>query len=234
MTSEQLAILSGTNNLKNTPAGGGYYDTITLAKDGNFYLAHYSEPKATRPDPTKLGTDFAMTIIKLRFKQSLWQDKVQVLESVEYDAGATGIPTTQGTMTEAEAKAKGAKKALIAYGLYEGKMVKMTVSGGSLYNPDDTEDLRLYSYLQDFGDDEHIFMYETVVSSKENTYEFGGETKTNYQMTFAKSVNSDIEAVGVALPLLVADLVENDKRDLRFLKHTSPSQKNVVEDSEPF
>lgn len=234
MTSEQLAILSGTNNLKNTPAGGGYYDTITLAKDGNFYLAHYSEPKATRPDPTKLETVFAMTIIKLRYKLSLWENRVQTLESTEYDAGTETIATTQGTMTETEAKARGAKKALVAYGLYEDKMVKMSVSGGSLYNPDDTEDLRLYSYLQSFSDDEHIFMYETVVSSKIHEYEYNGEDKTSYQMTFAKSVLSDIESVGLALPKLVTDLVENDKRDLRFLGSNTPKPVGPVADDDAF
>lgn len=240
MTPEQIAALSGTNNYKGTHAGGGYYDTVTMGKDGKFYLAHYSQPKAEREDPTALGENIAITILKIRSKLTKWQDNQQVLSSVEYDAGMEKIATTSGDMSEAEIKALGAKKALVIYALHDEKVVKLTVSGGSLYNPEDTEDMRLYSYLQSFEGDDHSFMVETVVSSKEVSYEFDGEKKTTYHMTFARGAANgakELTVVGSKLTELIESLIDNDARDLKFLGLNSAKPAVATSagaDDEPF
>lgn len=220
MTPEQLAAMAGTNAYKGGHVGGSYYDTITLGKDGKFYLSFYSQPKDKREDPKALGKSVDITILKIRGKLTKWQDNAQVLTSVEYDAGATEIATTKGVMTEKAAKDLGAKKSLVVYAEYKGSLVKLTVSGGSLYNPDDEEDLRLYSYLQSFEGDDHSFMVQTKVKAKEVDYEFDGESKTTYHMTFAKGKESDLEVVGTILTGLVESLPDNDARDLKFLGWT--------------
>jgi len=43
MSPEELAQMSGTNAYKGGHVGGSYYDTITLGKDGKFYLSFYSQ-----------------------------------------------------------------------------------------------------------------------------------------------------------------------------------------------
>lgn len=224
MNPEQLAQLAGTNAYKGGHVGGSQYDTITLGKDGKFYLAYYSQPKDKREDPIVIGSKVSLTILKIRSKFTKWQDNAKVLESVEYDAGAQLIETTKGQLTEKELKEQGAKKALVVYAKHKDSLVKLTVSGGSLYNPDDTEDLRLYSYLQSFEGDDHTFMFETIVKAKEVDYEFDGETKTTYHMTFAKGKASDLEAVGALLTKLVVDLPENDASALKFLGYTKKAE----------
>lgn len=241
MTPEQIAALSGSNAYKGGHLGGGYYDTITLGKDGKFYLSHYSQKKDERPDPTNLGDTFAVTFIKMRGKLTRWENSTKTLESVEYDAGTDPISTTAGDISEKVAKEMGAKKSLIVYGLLDEKIVKMTVSGGSLYNPDDTEDLRLYSYLQSFEGDDHSFMVETVVTAKEVEYSYDGEDKKTYHMTFAKGAPNDTKAlavVGEKLTQLVEELIDNDARDLKFLgkSPTAPTPVTIGadEDEVPF
>lgn len=228
MTPEQLAAMAGTNAYKGGHVGGSYYDTISLAKDGKFYLSFYSQPKDKREDPKVLGNSVKLTIVKVRSKLTKWQDNAQVLTSVEYDAGAETIATTKGMMTEKEAKELGAKKSLILYAEYKGTLVKLTVSGGSLYNPDDEDDLRLYSYLQSFEGDDHIFMVETTVKAKEVAYEFDGEDKTTYHMTFSAGKKSDLELVGTVLKELTENLPENDARDLKFLGHTKKAEEQYA------
>jgi hypothetical protein len=106
--------------------------------------------------------------------------------------------------------------------------VKLTVSGGSLYNPDDEEDLRLYSYLQSFEGDDHIFMAETTVKAKEFAYEFNGEDKTTYHMTFAKGKKSDLALVGTTLTTLTESLPDNDARDFMFLGFTKKADEQYA------
>lgn len=231
MSPEQIAALSGANAYKGGHVGGSYYDTITLGKDGKFYLAHYSQPKDKREDPTLLGDTFAMTIIKVRSKLTRWQDNAQTLSSVEYDAGTEIVATTAGDITEKQAKEMGAKKSIIIYGLVNEKITKITVTGGSLYNPDDTEDLRLYSYLQSFEGDDHSFMVETVVTAKEVVYEYNGEKKLTYHMTFAKGApngDKELAVVGAKLTELIDQLKDNDARDLKFLGSTPKSAAPTV------
>lgn len=245
MSPEEIATLAGTNNYKGGHAGGGYYDTITLGKDGKFYLTYYSQKKEERQDPADLGDTLALTILKIRSKLIKWENSVKTLESVEYDAGAETIPTTVGDLTEKQAKDMKASKSLIIYGLYNDQVTKLTVAGGSLYSPEDKEDLRLYSYLQSFEGDDHSFMVETVIGSKEVPYldKNTGETKTNYNMTFAKGVPNDKKAlalVGTTLKQLVEELKDNDLRDLKFLGSSAPAKTTAVstgsdaEDEEPF
>lgn len=244
MNTEELAALAGTNAYKGGHVGGSQYDTITLGKDGKFYLSHYSQPKDKREDPEAIGSKLNLTILKIRGKLVQWQDNAKVLESIEYDAGAETIETTKGKLTEKEAKGLGAKKSLVVYAKYKDGLVKLTVSGGSLYNPDDEEDLRLYSYLQSFEGDDHTFMVETTVKAKEVEYEYDGETKTTYHMTFAKGKASDLEAVGKLLTQLVAELPDNDKSALKFLGYTKTANEQydgtktvtteTEEEQEPF
>lgn len=245
-TKEELAKLAGTDSYKGGHVGNSYYDTITLGKDGKFYLSFYSQEKDKREDPKALGKSVDITILKIRGKLTKWQDNAQVLTSVEYDAGATEIATTKGVMTEKQAKDLGAKKSLVVYAEYKGSLVKLTVSGGSLYNPDDEEDLRLYSYLQSFEGDDHSFMVQTKVKAKEVEYEFDGESKTTYHMTFAKGKESDLKLVGTILTELTENLPDNDARDLKYLGWTKkaeeqydgtsgPVAKDAVDDGEePF
>ena len=237
MTPEQIAQMAGTNTYKGTHAGGGYYDTIMMGKDGKFYLSHYSQPKDKREDPEVIGSSVVLTILKIRSKFTKWQDNAKILESAEYDAGTETIQTSLGSRTEKELKEGGAKKALIIYANHKDSIVKLTVSGGSLYNPDDTEDMRLYSYLQSFEGDEHSFMFETTVKAKEVPYEYNGESKTTYHMTFTKDKASDLEAVGTMLTGLVAELPENDARDLKFLgsaPRTATGTSTPTEEEAPF
>ncbi len=241
MSPEQIAALSGSNAYKGSHLGGGYYDTITLGKDGKFYLAYYSQKKDERQDPTALGETFAMTILKLRGKLSKWENNVQTLTSVEYDAGTEVIATTVGDISEAEAKKLGAKKAVVIYALVNEKITKLQVAGGSLYNPEDEEDLRLYPYLQSFEGDDHSFMVETVVTAKEVKYAYEGEEKTTYHMTFAKGApNKDAElaVVGEKLVQLIDELKDNDARDLKFLgsapKTAAPTVAGADDSGEPF
>jgi len=220
MSPEQIAAMSGANAYKGGHVGGAYYDTITLGKDGKFYLAYYSQKKDERADPIVVGDTFAMTILKIRSKLTRWQDNQQTLTSAEYDAGANTIPTTAGNLTEKQAKEMGAKKSLVIYGLYEDRPIKLTVSGGSLYNPDDVDDMRLYSYLQSFEGDDHSFMVETVVSAKDVKYTYEGEEKNTYHMTFARgAVNGkkELDLVGTTLAALIEGLVDNDAHDLKYL-----------------
>jgi hypothetical protein len=218
-TKQQLDALSGAKDYAQTPLGGAYYDTITLGKDGKFYIAHYSQPKDTREDPKCLEGAFEMTIVKIRRKMTAWVNGTKNLESVEYDAGATEVLTTNGMMSEAQAKSFGASVSLVVYGIYNGKTVKMQVSGGSLYNPEDTQHLRLYTYLQSYSDTESVYDYATIVGAKLNHYTDGaGIARDNYQMVFKRSDKaSDLEAVGATLTELATQLPENDARDARFL-----------------
>lgn len=230
-TKEQLAELLGDKEYKSAPTGGQYFDTINLGKDGKYYISFYSQPKDEREDPEMLGEVFKMTIVKIRRKLSKWLDRTNVLDSVEYDAGTDLVHTTAGDITEKEAKSQGAKVALILYGLYDGKTVKLTVTGGSLYNPDDEEDLRLYSYLQSFEEDEHTFMFETTIGAKENTYtDPDGIEHTNYQMTFKKGKeHKKLDAIGEVMVALPAILEENDARDLKYLGKNSAKATTPVE-----
>lgn len=239
MSPEQIAALSGSNAYKGGHTGGSYYDTITLGKDGKFYLAHYSQPKDKREDPSCLGESVEVVIVKIRGKLTRWENNVQTLTSVEYDAGTDVIATTVGDMSEKDAKGMGAKKAVVLYVLRDGAIAKMTVSGGSLYNPEDTESLRLYSYLQSFEGDDHTFMYKTIVTAKEVQYEYDGEAKTTYHMTFTKGAeNTPVElgAVGESLTVLVEELVDADARDLKFLgfDNTAKATSAGSDDEEPF
>lgn len=234
MTPEQIAQMAGTNAYKGSPVGGGYYDTITLGKDGKFYLAFYSQEKDKRPDPQTLGESFDFTILKVRSKLIQWENSTKVLESVEYDAGTDRIATSAGDMTEKEAKGRGAKVSKVLYGLKDNKVVKVTVTGGSLYNPDDEVDLRLFTYLQSFEEDDHSFMYTTTVKAKEVEYIKDNETKTNYQMTFKKGAATDLQVVGKSLTTLMEELPENDARDLKFLGvNNSPKTPDSSQDINP-
>jgi hypothetical protein len=217
MNAAEIAKMAGTDAYKGGHVGGGYHDTITLGKDGKFYLAYYSQLKTERADPICLGDSVDVTFLKVRSKLTRWEDNKQTLTSVEYDAEAGEIATSIGAMTEKEAKASGAKKALVIYALHEGKLVKMQVAGGSLYNPDDEENLRLYSYMQSFEGDDHTFMSVTKIAAIENEYEWEGETKKSFHMCFAKEGESNLEKVGSSLEALMAELEENDARDLKFI-----------------
>ena len=251
MNPEQLAVMAGTNAYKGGHVGGSQYDTITLGKDGKFYLAYYSQPKDQREDPIVLGTEFTFTILKIRQKFIYWKDNTKVLESVEYDAGADLIDTNKGKMTEKDAKCIdgftdeekpkpiGAKVSRVIYAKYKDGIVKLQVTGGSLYNPDDTENLRLLNYLQSFEGDDHVFMFETTVKTLEHEYEYNDEDKKTYHMTFAQGKASDLEAVGALLTKLVVELPENDASALKWLnstpKATTTSTGETVDDeSEPF
>lgn len=230
-TKEQLDALSGVKEYTQAPVGGAYYDAITLGKDGKFYLAHYSQPKASREDPKCLDGAFEMTIVKIRRKLTAWVNGTKNLESVEYDAGATEVLTTNGMMTEAKAKSFGASVALVVYGIYDGKIVKLQVTGGSLYNPEDTQHLRLYSYLQSYSDAESVYDYATIVGAKQNRYTDGaGISRENYQMVFKRSEKaSDLEVVGATLTELAKQLPENDARDAKFLgKSTTPAPQDAT------
>jgi hypothetical protein len=241
MNPDQLAQMAGTNAYKGGHVGGSQYDTITLGKDGKFYLAYYSQPKDQREDPIVIGSKVSLTILKIRQKFIYWKDNTKVLESVEYDAGADLIDTNQGKMTEKDAKCIdgftdetdeekpkpiGAKVSRVIYAKYKDGIVKLQVTGGSLYNPDDTENLRLLNYLQSFEGDDHVFMYETTVKAKEVEYKNRetGKTETTYHMTFTKDKASDLEAVGVLLTKLVAELPENDASALKFLGYTKKTE----------
>jgi hypothetical protein len=220
-TKEELDALSGAGAYRSSPVGGGYYDTITLGKDGKFYLAHYSQDKAERQDPTTLGDTFTCTVLKIRRKCVMWINGRKEMESVEYDAEATDVHTTYGPMTEAQAKTRGAKVELHVYMLIDGNITKMQVMGGSLYNPDDTTDMRLYTYLQSLEEGE-LATITTVVGAKENRYTHEGVEKTNYQMTFKRGTElTDLTPVGDALTRLVAELPENDARDAKWLGRSS-------------
>jgi len=245
MDTEKIAQMAGTDKFKGGHVGGSYVDTITLGKDGKFYKAFYSQPKDKREDPKNLGTSIKVTLLKIRGKLTRWEENQQTLESVEYDAGTDLIATTKGDMSEQTAKGLGAKKALIVYALHDGGLVKLTVSGGSLYSPapeegDEDYDekmkvhlktLRLYSYLQSFEGDEHTFMVETEMKALLNEYEWDGEKKTNYHMTFSAGKESDIEAVGKALEQLVEELIDNDARDLKFLGFEKKAEADYKGDS---
>lgn len=225
-TPEQLAALSGGNAYKQTPLGGAYYDTINLGNDGKYYMNFYSQPKDQRQDPEEVTAPFTAIILKPRRKLIQWDNREKVLESIEYDAGATTIPTTQGNMTEKEAKSRGAKVQIVLYMLMQGRIVRTVVTGSSLYNPEDIDDMRLYAYLQSFGDDEHMFMYETIIGSKPSTYtDKDGFDKTTYQMTFKRGTAlTSLDEVGTALTQLAESLVENDARDLKYLGSSKPAQ----------
>ena len=238
MSPEQIEQLAGTNAYKGGHVGNSQYDTITLGKDGKFYLAYYSQPKDQREDPIVIGSKVSLTILKIRQKFIYWKDNTKVLESVEYDAGADLIDTNQGKMTEKDAqciggltgeekpKPIGAKVSRVIYAKYKDGIVKLQVTGGSLYNPDDTENLRLLNYLQSFEGDDHVFMFETTVKAKEVEYKNRetGKTETTYHMTFTKDKASDLEAVGVLLTKLVAELPENDASALKFLGYTKKAE----------
>ena len=238
MSPEQIEQLAGTNAYKGGHVGNSQYDTITLGKDGKFYLAYYSQPKDQREDPIVIGSKVSLTILKIRQKFIYWKDNTKVLESVEYDAGADLIDTNKGKMTEKDAKCIdgftdeekpkpiGAKVSRVIYAKYKDGIVKLQVTGGSLYNPDDTENLRLLNYLQSFEGDDHVFMYETTVKAKEVEYKNRetGKTETTYHMTFTKDKASDLEAVGVLLTKLVAELPENDASALKFLGYTKKAE----------
>lgn len=229
---EELAKMSGSKEQGGAPIGGVYYNTITLGKDGKFYISFYSQPKDTRKDPDMLGSEVTLPIIKIRRKINKWQDKVNVLESTEYDAGTELIHTTAGDITEKEAKGMGGKVSLVVYAIKDDELVKFTVSGGSLYNPNDEDDMRLYGYLQSFGDDEHIFMFDTIIGAKENTYiDKDGIEAVNYQMTFKRGKTlKSLELIGTKLAELIKQIEENDARDLRFLGSHGKSTTTMKDD----
>jgi hypothetical protein len=89
-------------------------------------------------------------------------------------------------------------------------------------------------------------MYETTVKAKEVEYKNRetGKTETTYHMTFAKDKASDLEAVGVLLTKLVAELPENDILSLKFLGYTKTANEEydgtktvtteTEEEQEPF
>lgn len=229
-TKEDLAALSGDKEQGGSAVGGNYFDTLTLGKDGKYYISYYSQPKDERQDPDVLGETVKLVMMKIRRKISKWVDKTNVLESVEYDAGTERVSTTAGDISEKEAKAQGGKVALVVYAILKGETVKFTVSGGSLYNPKDEENMRLYSYLNSFADDEHTFMFETVLGAVENKYtdEDGFET-TNYQMTFKRGKElKSLEEVGTKLTELAEQLPENDARDLKFLGKNGSKAEQVT------
>lgn len=218
LTPEKLAELSGSKSVGGgsfTPAS--YFNKITLGKNGHYYLDEYSVPKAERPDPTDLTEKVTITIIKLRAKWQKWVDNSIVLESAQYDAEHP-INTTEGVKTEAELKALKAKKTIVLYVILNGKLATLEVSGGSLYNPDDLEDLRFYNYLTSLGDD-HVFQFQTELGVKQNSWTPEGETepKVSNQMTFKNVGPSDLNIVGTELEALVAQLVINDETEVKFL-----------------
>jgi len=220
-----LAAITGENAYKSAPVGGQYFNAVSLGKDGKYYVTYYSQPKDQREDQKMLPSPFKATILKIRRKLSRWIKEQHTfdLKSVEYDAGATTIPTTLGDMTEKDAKAQGASVQLVLYILVGGRIVKADVSGGSLYNPNDTEDLRLYSYLQSFeNEDEHTFMYETLIGSKLGTNRDGTPSQY-YDMTFRRgALHTSLDEVGAAITSLPDILAENDARDLKYLGATKP------------
>jgi len=227
-TPEELAAMTGEKQYKQAPVGGQYFDTITLGKDGKFYASYYSQPKDERADPDELGDKFEGTILLIRRKMVAWADREKVFESVEYDAGAELVSTTAGDISEKEAKSLHlAKVGLVLYLLRGEDINKLTVTGGSLYNPDDEDDMRLYPYLQSFDEDEHTFMYQTIIGAKENSYtdNQGFEIK-GYQMTFKRGAShKDLSGVGDAIVKLKELLPECDARDLRFLGKSGGSSK---------
>lgn len=221
-TPSQLAAMSGEATYKQAPTGGNYFDTITLAKDGKLYVSYYSQPKDERKDPDELATPVVGTIIKIRRTLIAFENGRPSLKSVEYDADADRILTTKGELTEKEAKDMGAKVQLVLYVLYNNQITKLQVSGGSLYNPNDEQDMRLYTYLQSFEEDDHSFMHETHIATKPNTYtDSEGFDKTSYQLTFKRGTKHDnLDAVGAAMERLNAELPECDERDKKFLNYT--------------
>ncbi len=225
-TAEQLRALSGQEDYASAPVGGSYYDALAMGKDGNFYLTHYSAPKSERPDPTALGTSVTVPVLKMRRQFQRWSDADNAydIKSVEYDASTPTVATTHGDMSEKQAKAQGAKVSIILYVLVNGKIAKLKVSGSSLYNPEDTENLRLYTYLQSFDEGETLATFETNIKSVTRTYtnKEGVEAST-VDMAFSRGKEvADLTAIGDALTAITTALPENDARDLKYLGSSKP------------
>lgn len=224
-TKEQLDALSGDTNYKQSPVGGVYYDTITLGKDGKYYVNFYSQPKDKRSDPSVIGDTFIATILKIRRKLIQWDDNTKVLESVEYDTDSDAIYTTQGVMSEKEAKALGAKVDVVLYLLTEQGIRKYTVPRNSLFS--DTADDTYYGYIQSFDRDsgERSYMFETVFGTKQTAYkDRKGQDATGIQTTFKRGAEHvSLDEVGKEITSLPEILAENDARDKKWLGSNKPT-----------
>lgn len=235
-----LADITGENNYKNMPVGGMYYDTVTLGKDGKYYINFYSQPKDKRQDPQSLGGEFVGTIIKIRRKLIQWDNGTKVLESVEYDKESDTIQTTNGFMSEKEAKKLGAKVDIVLYVLTKQGIVKYTVPRNALFSDESPEDA-YYGYIQSFDRDngEHTYQFETIFGTKDSTYvNRNGEQVTSPRGTFKRgALHTSLDDVGAAIMSLPEILAENDARDLKWLgstkKHASEVDQQFEGTSKP-
>lgn len=234
-----LAAYAGDEEYKGLPVTTNM-DELKLGTDGKFYVTHYSGEKTDGAWPIDdMGESVEVVVLKVRRKIEKWDNHEMVVASHEYSsrtakvkvAVKNGDEVEEYEMTEKEAKEKyGAKVPIILYVMVvsTGTVVKLKVTGQSLYNPDDTESLRLYSYLQTFEGEQHSFMFVTKLVAKVSGASEDG--KPYYNITFVRGDELDVERLNRVGGLIVGLKTTLDEADKVAAKRSPIYKKKDKED----
>lgn len=215
-----MALLSGETEYKNKSVRMSF-DELKLNKEGDFLLTKYTQQKdgdGLFPQENK-GEQADIIVLKLR-RRMVEFNMAGGFErgSNEYNTAAQEVVLStgeRGTEKELKKTFPNMKVQIIIYALLDGEVVKIPVSGSSLYTDDPEKPMRLYNYLQSFNDGEHVFEYITHMTVSSEEYDTGKEKKLYYAIGFRrgeKLPQALFENAGNKLTDLVGDLDDFDKK----------------------
>lgn len=115
------------------------------------------------------------------------RDEIVLFKPKDPNDRKRGVDVERGISSDIRTKYKNLKTEQIVYSIYDGKLVRLIVKGGSLGTPNDPNGSGFYDYLSSFDEDRHAWEYETVITpvKKKN----GAVSYT--AMTFAKGAELD-------------------------------------------
>lgn len=217
MDKAKMAAMSGEGNYK---GGGAFltFDEVKLAgTSGVYVMTEFTGQKTEEGYPkTNLGGNLSVIFLKIRRQMFEFQDRVLVFKTNEFDAKTEEVMATDGTFgTEEEYKKKRpeAKTHIIIYAFLPKKdaLVRIPVSGSSLYSEDTDRCLRFYNYLQTFKD-RHTFEFFAELGSTEEV----GRENPYFAMSFARGKEltiKQLEMVSSKMEELEGQMIEQKKNE---------------------
>lgn len=199
MTKEELALLSGESNYQNSNTVFSRFNELKLnGRTGVLSLTKFADEKGAEGYQSEIVEEPARVVfLKIRRKMQMFDNNRPVLVSHEYDSPTQSIilsDATRGTEKELKTKfGKDLKATVVVYALLftgtQKLLVKIPVSGSSLFDDNEDAGLRFYNYMGKFDkkNGEHSFEYFTAITTTEKQ----GDNGAYYALAFARDAKLD-------------------------------------------
>lgn len=230
---DQMSQLSDEKNTKAAPKfslaslkingkQGGYYKTVleggelATGDDGKAYLEEVKNPVGIILRPRKsfnfIGGDYQLFTSE---GGNTPKSVFSVFRKGETKKGFSIQMVGQGTPEQIKAKFPELKMTQVIYFLMDGsgELVRLKVKGMSLGN--------IFDYWKEFGANEHLFQYKTILGQEKDKNQFGAFIKSTFKkgekVTDFTQVKKALELINVNIEAIEAYYKERDAEMADYL-----------------